>query len=104
MMIAPPSLRLLCDLDPSVLFLRVGFGVKMPYTALGDHGFNFAVQCVLQHATQAHFEASGIFDDFGVDEDLVGFAEIEVELILLHQLAILLAAFSAHRGGGVEVR
>lgn len=47
---------------------------------------------------QVHLEACGIFNQLCVDEDLVWFAEVEGELILVHELPVLLGALAAHGG------
>ena len=81
-MSAPPSFRLLSDFDPA-LFLPsflVGSGggvVEVADAALRDHRLDLAVQSAGEEDTEFHFEAGGGLDNFGVDEDLVGFAEAE---------------------------
>lgn len=45
-----------------------------------------------------HFEACGVDYYLAVEEDLVGFAEGEGELVLFHEFAVLFAAFAFHFG------
>jgi hypothetical protein len=54
------------------------------------------MQCILQHRAKLHLESSCIFDGSGVEKDLVGFAEAEVKVVLVHQLAVLLCSFRLH--------
>lgn len=72
----------------------------MSYATLSYHWLDRAVQSVLQHRAELHLEPSCIFDRAGIEEDLVGFTEAEVEVVLVHQLAILLCSFRLHVGCG----
>lgn len=54
------------------------------------------MESALQVFQQIHLEPSRILDDFGVQKHLVGLSEAKSELILMHQLAILLRPFAAH--------
>lgn len=62
----------------------------MPNTALGDHGLDLTVESARQQVRQIHLEAGRVLDDFGVEQHLVGFAEVEGERVLVHQFAVLL--------------
>ena len=56
----------------------------MSNTALSNHRFDLAVQGIGEQDAEAHFELGGILDYLSVDEDLVGFAEVEGEGVLSH--------------------
>lgn len=51
-----------------------------------------------------HFEACGVDYYLAVEEDLVGFAEGEGELVFFHEFAVLFAAFAFHLGEGEGAR
>lgn len=70
----------------------------MSYAALCNHGFDLSVEGGGEHVAERHLKGRAGGDDAGVEEDLVGFAEGEVELVLLHEFAVLLRAFAAHDG------
>lgn len=81
MVSAATTLGLLCDFDP-LLFVALLAGlrdgvVQVPDAALGDHGFDLAVQGVGEHVAELHFEAGGVADEGGGEEDLVGGTEVE---------------------------
>lgn len=106
MVSAPSSLCCFGDLDPTV-FRRLlcwvgGRGrVEVSDTALRDHGFDLrTAEGIGEEFAELQFGLGGIFDDLGVDEDLVGRAETEV-FVLPHQFAVLLRSFGPHGRGGV---
>lgn len=76
----------------------------MPDAALGDHWLDLAVESARQQVRQVHLEAGRVLNDFGVEQHLVGFAEIEGERVLVHEFAVLLGAFAAHGDGGWRTR
>lgn len=67
----------------------------MAHVALGDHGFYFGAEDLLQTADEVDLEFVGILKDSGVEQDLVGLAETEVELVLVEQLFVGLPALLA---------
>lgn len=97
-MSAPPPLGGFGDGDPGVLLWARGCVVEMPDAALGDHGFDLAVEGGGESIAEVHLRGGGFLDDGGVEEDLVGGAEGEVELVLEHEFAVDFGSFSAHVG------
>jgi hypothetical protein len=88
-MVTPPSLvplRLLYKC--LVLGLRA---VEVAHVARRDHGLHLSAE----HALDARYEVDlvivGILEDLVVEEDLVGFAEAELQLILVEQLFVSLS-------------
>lgn len=63
-------------------------------------GLDLAVEGTFEEKRQIHLESSCILDHLGIDQDLVRNAEVEGELILVHELAVLLGSFAAHLGIG----
>ena len=60
----------------------------MSHVALRDHGLDFCAQHFLQPPHEVDFEFVGILQDGRVEQDLVGLAESEVELVLVEQLFV----------------
>jgi hypothetical protein len=60
----------------------------MAHVACGDHGFYRPAEHLLQSRHEVDLELIRIFEDLGVEEDLVGFAEAEVELVLVEELFV----------------
>jgi hypothetical protein len=57
----------------------------------------------VQSGYKVDFQARGIENDGWGDQDLVGFSKSKSQRVLLHELAVFFGAFSAHRGGIVEL-
>jgi hypothetical protein len=66
------------------------------HVARRDHGLNLASENLLESPDQVDLEFVCIFEDLRVEQDLVGLAEAEVELVLVEEffvrLTLLLAA------------
>ena len=77
--------------------------VKVADTTLRDHWFHLPGQRAGEEGAEIHFEARCGADELAVEEDLVGFAEVEGELVCVHEFAVLFCSFEAHFGGIVEV-
>lgn len=84
MMSASPPLRHFRGSNPPILFRARTSVVEVSNTTLRDHGFYFPVEGIRETLAQGHFVGGGGLDDLGVEEDLVGGAEGEVELVLEH--------------------
>ena len=56
----------------------------MSDTALRDHGLDLAAEGALEEEAEFHFEICRGLDEGGVEEDLVGFAEAEGEVVVVH--------------------
>jgi hypothetical protein len=73
------------------------------HVALGDHGLYFCAEHFLEAPDEVDLELVRILQDGRVEEDLVGFAEAEVELVLVEQLfvglQILACASTGMRSG-----
>ena len=67
-----------------------------------DENLAFAVECVGKVFLKGHVEGMACSEERGVEEDLVGCAETEGELVCAYCFAVALGAFGAHDGGGVE--
>lgn len=61
-------------------------------------GLDLAVEGTFEEERQIHLESSRVLDHLGIDQDLVRNAKVEGELILVHELAVLLGSFAAHLG------
>jgi len=53
-------------------------------------GLDLAVESAFEEKRKVHLEAESVLDHVGIDQDLVGDAEVEGKLILVHELAVLL--------------
>lgn len=53
-------------------------------------GLDLAVESTFKEERKVHLETESILDHVGVDQDLVGDAEVEGKLVLVHELAVLL--------------
>lgn len=87
-MIASPPLVLL-GLENKRLIFRLR-KVEMSHVACRDHRLDLATQDFFEARDKVNFEFVGILEDLGIEEDLVGFAEAEVELVLVKQLLVRL--------------
>jgi hypothetical protein len=58
------------------------------HVALGDHGLYFCAEDLLEAPDEVDFELVRILQDGRVEEDLVGLAKTEVELVLVEQLFV----------------
>jgi precorrin-3B methylase len=63
-------------------------GVEVAHVAGCDHGLYGAAEEFLEAREQVDFCGVGIEQDGGVEEDLVGFAEAEVELVLVEEFFV----------------
>jgi hypothetical protein len=60
------------------------------HVACGDHGLYLAAKQLLQARDEVDLEFVGIFKDLRVEDDLVGFAEAEVEFVLVEEFFVCL--------------
>jgi hypothetical protein len=60
------------------------------HVARRDHGFDLPTKHFLQSRDQVNLEFVGILEDLRVEQDLVGFAEAELELVLVEELFVCL--------------
>jgi hypothetical protein len=60
------------------------------HVACRDHGLDFAPKDFLESSDQVDLEFVCIFEDLRVEQDLVGFAEAEIELVLVEQFFVRL--------------
>lgn len=98
MMAAAATLEGLRRLDDAVHPGLTVLRIQVAHGALRDEDLDLAMERVGEVLRQVDGEAARIAHDVGVDEDLVGLAEVEGQLELLEQLAVGLGAFAAHAG------
>jgi hypothetical protein len=65
------------------------------HVARRDHGLDFASKDFLESSDQVDLEFVCIFEDLRVEQDLVGFAEAEIKLVLVEQFFVRLEKLSA---------
>ena len=88
-MVAPSTFVLLCLKNERFVFrLRI---VEMSHIARRDHGLDLAAKHLLQSRKEVNLEVVGILEDLRVEEDLVWFAEAEVEFVLVQLLFVCLS-------------
>jgi hypothetical protein len=64
-------------------------GVEAANVTLRDHRLDFsAAEHLLQSPDDVDLEFVGILQDLGIEQDLVGLAEAEVEFVLIEQLFV----------------
>jgi hypothetical protein len=63
------------------------------HVARRNHRLDLPTQNLLQSRDQIDLELVRIFEDLRVEQDLVGFAEAEVELVLVEEFFVGLALF-----------
>jgi hypothetical protein len=77
-----------------VLRLR---SIEVAHVACGNHGLYLSAKQFLQARDEVDLELVGIFEDLRVEENLIGFAEAEVEFILVEEFFVCLDTQSATR-------
>jgi hypothetical protein len=60
------------------------------HVACRNHGLDFSPEEFLESRNQIDLEFVGIFENLRVEQDLVGFAEAEVELVLMEKFLVCL--------------
>ena len=60
----------------------------MAHVACRYHGLDLSAEYFLQSRDEVDLEFVGIFEDLRIEDHLVGFAEAEVELVLVQELFV----------------